>query len=217
MKMPLVAAAALVGSVGLLTVSQISAQRPAAPPPAPCDGLALLNMYTVIQSSTKIKQAKDSIEAEGQAKKEVFKKDGERGGQLAEKFRSLPPNSPERQKLEREIMKMKADFELQGKKFERESQEKEVKVFYALSRDLHDELDRYAQVNGIQLILRYDPTPADLVDPAAIAQEVRKLIVYQRGLDITPAAVEAVNRRAPATPSTARAPGASGQAKPVQR
>ncbi len=213
MKMPLVAAAALVGSVGLLTLSQIAAQRPAGPQ-APRDGIALLDTYTVIQNSTRIKQSKEAFDVEFQAKKEVLKKEGERGQQLSEKFRTLPPNSPEREKLEREIMKMKADFELEGKKFERESQEKEVKVFYSLSREIHDELDRYAQANGIQLILRADPAPPNLVEPQAVAQYVRKVIVYQRGLDVSPPILEAVNRRGPAGASTARAP---GQSKPVQK
>jgi Skp family chaperone for outer membrane proteins len=213
MRMPWVAAAALVGSVGMLTVSQINAQRPTGAQP-PRDGIAILDMFAVVQSSTKIKQAKDVMMAEMETKKEALKKESERGKALAEKFRNMQPNNPDREKLEREILKMKADFELQGKKFERESQEKQTKVWYALSRDVQDELDRYAKANGIQLILRSDPAAQDLTDPRAVAQELSKLIVYQRGLDVSPTVIDLVNRRTPGGVSTAGAP---AQSKPVQK
>ncbi len=214
MRMPLVAAAILVGFVGLLTVSQIYAQRPAAPQ-TPRNGVAVLDVFAIVQGSTKIKQAKDSLTAEIEAKKTSFQKESERGKALTEKFRTLPPNSPDREKLEREILKMKADFELEGKKFERESQEKQTKVWYSLSRDMQEEVDKFAKANGIQLVLRSEPPQPDLTDPQAIGQEIRKLIVYQRGMDVTPALVEAVNRRPAGVPSTARGP--APPAKPAQR
>jgi Skp family chaperone for outer membrane proteins len=212
--MPLVAAAILVGLVGLLTVSQIHAQRPAAPQ-TPRNGVAVVDVFAIVQGSTKIKQAKDSLTAEIEAKKESFQKESNRGKALTEKFRTLPPNSPDREKLEREILKMKADFELQGKKFERDSQEKQTKVWYSLSRDLLEEVDKFAKSNGIQLVLRSEPPQPELTDPQAIGLEIRKLIVYQRGMDVTPSLVDAVNRRPAGVLSTARAP--APPAKPAER
>jgi Skp family chaperone for outer membrane proteins len=213
MRAPLVAAAVLAGSIGVLGVSQISAQRQA-PLAAPGNGVAVLDVYSILLNSAAVKQAKQALESENQAKRDIMKKEGDRGNQLAEKLRGMPPGSPERQKLEREVMRLKADFDMQGKRFDRDLQEKEIKVFYALSRDIQDELDRYAKANGIQLVLRFDPPPPDLTDPQNVAHEVSRFVVYQRANDITPSIVEAVNRRAPAVGSATRAP---AQSKPAPR
>jgi len=198
----------LAGSIGVLGVSQISAQRQA-PLAAPGSGVAVLDVYTILQNSAAVKQARQTLENENQAKRDIMKKEGDRGNQLAEKLRGLPQGSPERQKLEREVMRLKADFDMQGKRFDRDLQEKEIKVFYALSRDIQDELDRYAKANGIQLVLRFDPAPPDLTDPQNVAHEVSKFVVYQRANDITPSIIEGVNRRVPAVGSTTRAPAQS--------
>jgi hypothetical protein len=64
----------------------------------------------------------------------------------------------------------------------------------------------------VQLVLRYEPTPRELVDPKAILREVQKLIVYQRGIEVTPSVLEAMNRRAGA--ATAGRPPAPALAPP---
>lgn len=211
MRGSLIAAAALAVSLGLVGVSRIAAQRQTAP--APPNGVAVVDVYSILQNSASVKQAAQALEGENQAKRESMKKDNDRGVQMTEKLRTLPADSPERQKLERDVMRLKADFDLQGKRFERELQEKETKVYYSLSRDIREEMSRYAQANGIQLVLRGDPTPPDLTDPQNVAHEIRKVVVYQRGCDITAPMVEAVNRRAGTANPTARAP-AQGKSAP---
>jgi Skp family chaperone for outer membrane proteins len=206
MRIRLVAAVAVVGCVGLLAVSQISAQRSGinAPPP---NGVAVVNMASITQNSVRLNKAMDALKKEYLAKGEDLKKEGERGNQLTEEARKLPPGTPERKELEQKLLKLRADYELHGKKVTNDTREGETKIMFSLTREVQDELARYAQANGVQLMLRYEPTPEELTDPRLILQEIQRPIVYQRGAEITPAILESMNHRAPTGgPATTRAP-----------
>ncbi len=212
MRMSLVAQAVVAGCIGLLLVSTLNAQRPAAPQSR--TGAALVDVGAIAQNSTRLKQQLDVLKVKLDASAADFKKESDQGNALTEKLRKMPPNTPERKKLEEQILKMRADFELRGKRVDQEAHESESKLIYAMSRELQEELGRYAQANGIQLILQHNTTPRDLIDRQAIVQEIQKPVVYQRDSDITPMILEAMNRRAPAPGGAARAPSSS---KGVQR
>ena len=192
--MSLAAAAAVICCVGLLAISSISAQRPASPS-APRDGVALVDVATVSQKCARLTQSLEALKIEYESNAAGFKKEADVGNQLTEKARQLPAGSPERKKLEQEILKKRADFELHGKRITEDTRERESKLYVSMFRELNEELSRYAQANGIQLVLRYDVPPLDLSDPRSVLQEIQKPIVYQRGVDVTPVVVDALNRR----------------------
>ena len=201
-------AVGLIAFVALCAVSTLLAQRPGGPPPR--SGPALVDMSGVVQNSTRLKQEMDKLKAQYQAKAEELKKESERGNKLTEDARKLPANSPERKDAEQKVLKLRADFELHGKRINDDTREQEAKIVFGMLRDLQDELTRHAQANGEQLILRYDRTPADLNSSQAILAEIQKPIVYQRGMEITQPIVDALNRRAPAPVAGRAAPNAKG-------
>jgi hypothetical protein len=207
MRTPLVVAFVLAGGLGLIAVSQLAAQRPAVRPAAGTKTV-LVDMSAVAQNSTRLKQSMDALRAEYMAKGEALKKEGEQGNRMTEEARKLPAGSPQRKEMEQKVLKLRADFELHGKKVNDETRERETKIVYSMLQELKEELARHAQTNGEQLILRYDPTPPDLTNARAILAEIQKPIVYQRGNEITQPVLEAMNRRAPAAAPTARAPAA---------
>jgi Skp family chaperone for outer membrane proteins len=194
MKMSLAAAAAVICCVGLLAISSLSAQRPA-PPSAPRNGVALVDVAAVSQKCARLTQSLEALKTEYESHSAEFKKEADAGNQLTEKARQLPAGSPERKKLEQEILKKRADYELHGKRITEDTREREGKLYVNMFRELNEELARYAQANGIELILRNDVPPLDLNDPRSVLQEIQKPIVYQRGVDVTPVMVEALNRR----------------------
>lgn len=207
MRTPLVVAFVLAGGLGLIAVSKLAAQRPAVRPAAGTKTV-LVDMSAVAQNSTRLKQSMDALRAEYMAKGEALKKEGEQGNRMTEEARKLPAGSPQRKEMEQKVLKLRADFELHGKKVNDETRERETKIVYSMLQELKEELARHAQANGEQLILRYDPTPPDLTNARAILAEIQKPIVYQRGNEITQPVLEAMNRRAPAAAPTARAPAA---------
>jgi Skp family chaperone for outer membrane proteins len=194
--MPLVLAI-VAGCVGSIAAARLLAQRPQAPQ-VPRTGTALVDMSAIMKHSARFNQSMERLKQEYESKAQELKKEGERGNQLTEQLRQLPPNSPERKQLEQQILKMRADYELNGKKVTEDIRDNEAKIVLGLTGELKAELERYGQANGIQLILRNDPAPPDLTDPRMILQEIHKPIVYQSGSDVTPAILDGLNRGAPA-------------------
>jgi Skp family chaperone for outer membrane proteins len=213
MKSPYIVAAVLVCGVGLLAATQLSAQRPAAPAAGPATGISLLNLSSILQNSGRLKKAMESWNTELDTRKAELKKESDLGNQLTEKVRSLAEGTPERKKLEQEVTKMRADYELHGKRARDEARDREAKILYSFLREMQDEVTRYASANGTRLILRYDPPPEDYSDPRAIYQEVTRPIVYQRAPDCTAPILEALNRRGGA--NTATRPAAPN--RPIQK
>ncbi len=202
-----------VGAAALALVlaggAPILAQRAAAPGGLSTNGVAVVDMRSIFRASQRIKNASQRLSAEVEEQKVAFKKRSDRGNQLVEEARRLPNGSPERKKLEQEILKLDADMKLDGKKSDREFREKETAEYAALLREVKEEVARYAQANQLQLVLGND-VPPELTDPQAVMQEISKLVVYCRAPDISPAVTEAVNRRAGG--GTASAPASRGAA-----
>jgi Skp family chaperone for outer membrane proteins len=213
MRTPLVVSVAIAGCFGLLAVTQLAAQRPQSPS-ASRNATVLVDMSAIMKDSARFNQAMERLKNEYQTKAEKMKQESERGNQLTAELRTLPPSDPRRKQLEEQIMKMRADYELEGKKVTNDIRDAESKIVLGLLGELKGELERYAQANQVKLILRNDPTPPDLTDPRMILQEIHKPIVYQEGSDVTPAILDTLNRgAAPAAsvPTTGRAP-----ARPVR-
>ncbi|MEX0677631.1 MAG: OmpH family outer membrane protein [Pirellulales bacterium] len=196
MRMSLVIAAAIGGCVAILAVTKLSAQRPQAPRPGQ-SGTVLVDMSEIMKHSARFNQSMEQLKKEYEAKAEELKRDGERGNQLTEELRNTPANSPQRKQLEEQLLKMRADYELKGKKVTDEIRDSESRMVLGLVGELKGELERYAQANQVRLILRHDPTPPELTDPRMILQEIHKPIVYQSGSDVTPAILGALNRGVP--------------------
>lgn len=215
MRMTLIVAAAIACCVGLLAVAKLSAQRPQASHP-PTNGTVLVDMSAIMKRSARFNESMEQLKKQYEVKAEELKRDGERGNQLAEELRKLPSSDPQRKKLEQQILQMRADFELKGKKVTNDIRDSESKIIQGLLGELRRELKRYGRAKGVQLILRHDPTPPELTDPRMIMQEIHKPIVYQSGSDVTSAILGALNRGAPpaGAPRTSRTPAPS---RPVRR
>jgi Skp family chaperone for outer membrane proteins len=217
MKKPLVGAFGLVVLVGLATALNLYAQAPA-PQAAPRTGTALVDMSAIMKNSARFNQAMERLKGEYESRARELQKEGERGNQLTEELRKMQPTDPKRKLMEQEILKLRADYELHGKRVTEEIRDGEAKIVFGLVGDLKQELDRYAKATGTQLILRNDPTPPELTDPRMILQEIHRPIVYQAGGDVTAKILESMNRGAPAAtaPRTSSAP-VGNPAAPVRR
>jgi Skp family chaperone for outer membrane proteins len=215
-----VCAAALAGLIALVTAFELSAQQPGAPVGAvPRTGIALVDMSAIMKNSARFNQAMERLKADYEARARDLQKEGERGNQLTEDLRKMAPTDPQRKLREQEILKLRADYELHGKRVTEEIRDAEAKVVLGLVGELKQELARYGSATGTQLILRNDPTPPDMTDPRMILQEIHKPIVYQAGGDVTAKILESMNRGAPAAaaPRTGRAPVGNPAAVPPRR
>lgn len=201
--------ALLAVTLGPMITSPAMAQAP----PARRSGTAVVDMATIMKGANRFNAAMEKLKAQYEAKAEELKKDGERGNQLTEQLRALPQNSPQRKEMEDQILRLRADYELKGKRITEEIRDSESKLVLGLVGEVRGELERYGQATGTQLILRANPVPPNLNDPRIILQEIHKPIVYQApGQDATTLILDALNRGAPSAP-----PGQPGAAPTANR
>jgi Skp family chaperone for outer membrane proteins len=198
------------------TVSTLMAQRAAAPEWTRT-GTVLVDVAKLTLDSARLTQSVDALKKQYEASGEALKKEGERGQQLTEQALKLPANSPERKRIEQQLMKMRADFELHGQQVTNDTKDREAQLYFGFSREMQAELHRFAQANGIKLILRSDPSPPDMNDPRMILHEIQKFIVYQRGLEVTPVVHEAMHRRTGTSTATTRPAAPAPPRGPIQQ
>ena len=115
--------------------------------------------------------------------------------------------------MEQELLKMRADYELKGKRVTDEIRDSESKIVLGLMKDINAELQRYGQATGTQLVIRANPEPPNLTEPRVIIQEIHRPIVYQAGIDATSTVLDTMNRGT-TPPATANRPAAPGQFAP---
>jgi Skp family chaperone for outer membrane proteins len=192
--------------VGFVAGSAVWAQRPSGGSPN-STGILLVDVAAITKSSARAKQSMEALKKKYEADGAALKQEGEQGNAMTEKLRKMPPG-PERTKLEQDLVKRRADFELRGKRVTAAAAEGETKVYASLSQEIKEELARHAAATGAKLVLRYEPNLTEFPDRQAVATEIQRLIVYQRDAEITPVVAEAVNRRAGGT-SRAAAPAKS--------
>lgn len=95
-----------------------------------------------------------------------------------------------------------------------------MKAMYKIYGEISEEVKRYAQANGLMLVMDYSSDPVDPNVPSTIQRAVSRPFVYQGGPDITDAVLNALNQRAVATRPAAGAGGGApptNNANPVRR
>jgi len=216
MKFRLSIAVTLAVCLGLVAAATLNAQRPGQSPWS-ATGTALVDVGSLTRNSPRLKQALDALKKKYEADAEALKQESQRGNELVKKLGTLRTGSPAYKQLEQKLMKMRADFELRGKRATEAITDRESKIYYAFSRELEGEMARFAQATGVQLVLRYEPPAEELRGPRVVLREVHRLIVYQRGLEVTPSVAQAMNRRTAAQPSAKRSAAQPAPARPAKR
>jgi Skp family chaperone for outer membrane proteins len=141
-------------------------------------------------------------------KKQVQEYDTElRGTQQAlsqerERLSQFRPGSPEYDKFERELAdkaaKLQVDMQLKKKDF----LEREAKVYYQVYVEIYQQVREFADMNGIDMVLRHTGDEIDPNDRNSVLQGVNRALVYHRDLDITGQILDRLNRE----PRVSRAP-----------
>jgi len=208
--------AVLAGSVLLMTlvVVGVPAQQGMQPAAAtyPANQIALIDVGLIFKQHTRFKQHMADLEADMKRAEEVVRKERDTLRAMSEKLADYGAGTPEYKQLEEEIAKRTADlnvrFTLQRKEFAKT----EAKIWHMVFQEIQQEVDAFAQANGIAAVLRFSSEQPDPEKPDEVLRDLNKPVIwYARNLDITPIVLNSLNRRAlqtdqRATPGPARFP-----------
>jgi len=159
--------------------------------------IALIDMGVIFKNHTRFKAHMTDLQADMERAEQQMKKERDSLRALSERLNDYRAGTAEYKQLEEEIAKRSADlnvrFQLQKKEFAKT----EAKTYYMVYQEIQQEVDAYAQANGIAAVFKFKSEPADADKPDEILTELNKPVIwYARGLDITPIILESLNRRA---------------------
>lgn len=135
----------------------------------------------------RMKQEVDGYEAQLRSQQDTLMKEKER-------LNEFRPGSTEYDQLERSLAdraaKMQVDMQMKRKEF----LEREARVYFEVYQQVEGAVREFAEMNGVELVLRYSAEPMDPQNRQSILQGVNRPLVYHRDLDITGEVLDRLNR-----------------------
>ncbi len=169
--------------------------------------VAVIDLRYIIKNNSGFKSGEERMKADMEAADASLKKERSRLQSLSEKLKTYKPGSPEYKKLEEDLAQQSASLQVRVKIMQKDFQEKQSKLFYGIYREINDAVKYYSDRHGINLVLQFDGDKIDGDNPQSVNNALNNMVVYQRGVDITPLILEELNRNAAA--SRTRAPGST--------
>ena len=169
--------------------------------------VALVDFERLMTNYVRSKYIRDQIRKDKEGAETAIRKESAEVEKQKEKLKELRPNSREFRKLEEQLASRMAELNVRIKIQQRDFQEREGRQFYALYVEISEEVRRFADAKGIQLVMPYSSEPVDPNVPETMQRQLSKSFVYINGPDITEPVLQELNRRAV---HTAKNPGAGG-------
>lgn len=156
--------------------------------------IAVVDVSYVFKNYQQFRTSMDAMKeemtsAEGQLKSErdqVQSRESERA--------DFKVGSPEFKKLDEDIARLKAEFNLKAGRIRKDFLEREAKVYYQTYLEVSNIVKYYAQQHDIGLVLRFN---GDQIDPnrrESVLRAINDPIVNQNNIDITPDILALLNR-----------------------
>jgi Skp family chaperone for outer membrane proteins len=186
-------AAAVVGFCSLVSPAQAPAQGQGRPTG---HNIAVVDVSVIFKKHVRFLAMIEKFKKDVQAAEAKLKTEYEQIKALQEQLKGLTPGSPDYKQMEQRIAHSGADWQVKQQTQKKDLMEYEGRIYFQVYRELDDSVKRFAQKNGIALVLRYASDPVD--DPNdrnEIVRGINKSVVYvDPALDITDWILQDLNR-----------------------
>ena len=183
----------------LLGVSILSPRVEAqAPNPAGANasryGVAVVDISYIFKKHERFRTAMESMKKEMETIEGELKGDREKIAQSEQQRNSYNVGTAEHKRLDEEVARMMADFNLKMGRLRKDFLEREAKVYYQTYLEVVDAVNTYAKRQNIGLVLRFNGEPVDPNRREDVLREINKPVVVQDQIDITPDVLILLNR-----------------------
>ncbi len=147
--------------------------------------VAVIDMQKVFGAHTGFKRQMEALKKDLMSFAEDIQDDKVAMTERAKELRNLAPSSQEFQELRRELQKAEADLREQMTTQQRRAMEQEALLYYKTYEDVRNHISEVCDIQGIQLVARYDSSPIFADNVKSIGNALKRTIVFQKDLDIT--------------------------------
>jgi Skp family chaperone for outer membrane proteins len=172
--------------------------------------IAVIDLNHVMNKYVKAQNLVEELQKDGMQADTQLRKDNAQIEALKEKLKDFKPGTGDYRRLEEEITHRISDLKVRASIEQRDFQERQMKAMYKIYTEIAEEVKKYAEANGVLLVMDYSSDAVDPNVPATIQRAVSKPFVYQGGPDITDHVLNQLNAKVARQPAAPGAGGAGG-------
>jgi Skp family chaperone for outer membrane proteins len=172
-------------------------------------GIAVVDISAIFKRHTRFKTAMDNMKKEMEGIEAELKADREKIAQAEQQRNGYKSGSAEYKKMDEEVARQMAEFNLKMGRLRKDFLEREAKVYYQTYLEVVDAVNYYAKRQNIGLVLRFNGEPVDPNRRDDVLREINKPVVMQDQIDITGDVLVLLNRDQAASgqPAATQQPG----------
>jgi Skp family chaperone for outer membrane proteins len=193
--------AILVANLLLFGVTSVLAQTAGSAPAPPSarrgTSVAVIDVGYIFRNLERFKQAREDINGDAaQFQQEIRDR---RAGltQKAEQLKTTPAGTAQYTQLEEQLANADTQLRLDMARKQKERVEKEAKIYFNAYKEIEEEVRRFADRYGIDLVVRFNSEDMDIGKPETVLQGINRFVVFQRSLNITNHILDELNRGTP--------------------
>jgi Skp family chaperone for outer membrane proteins len=206
-KTSLVSAALVAVLLGGVSLATYAFGQAGAPVQTNGQNLAVIDIGAVFEKHARFKQQMETLKGEIEQADKQFKADAEAMNQMISQLHDMKPDSADYHRLDADLTKRKADFEVSKNLKNKEVMERQSKIYLRTYEEVEDAVKQISKAYNIALVIRYDSKDIDASDPQGILRGIQRPIVFvDKRYDMTQAVIDSLNR------SGGVQPGNNGQA-----
>ena len=178
-------------SLAAAPLQQVAAQN------RPGTTIALLDIEEVFQNYKRYKAMLDDVRKDEQALDTFVRGKAKELNTMQVELRDYKPGTANYSQLEGRIAKLKADTTVETELKRKDFIIRRSKASHAAYLDITRTVARFAETNGINLVMAYDKREVDPTNPNQVLTEINRRVIYQRSLNITKYIIEQLNAGVP--------------------
>jgi Skp family chaperone for outer membrane proteins len=172
------------------------------------DRIAVIDVKQILEQHVRFKQSMEALKARFKTVSDQLNAERQQIIKMGEKLAQFQPNSAEYNATEEQMQRAKAEWALRAERQKKEFRNSESYILWNVYKEISLETQRYAQVNGIGIVIQFNGQAVDPNKPTEIFQGITRPIVYNAPhLNITGPVLAQLNRgqataRVPVGPGT---------------
>ena len=156
--------------------------------------IALIDMAKLFQTSRSFENKRNALKQQISSSEETAKVMSAELTQMKQKYDSLEKGAEDRADLEKRMKVLNAEYEKYTKAESQKFQKGESKIYHEVYELANAAVAKYSREHEIDLVIRFNAEPfKEEEDLQKLTQSMNRQIVYENGLDITDAIIEAMN------------------------